>query len=79
MLPIDRRAVLDYFGNSLSFNEKFLLVGTKWKDLAGADSGAAYLFDRDEGGNDPWGLVSRFGPTDTAAQDKFEAFGLVLV
>ena len=64
-------ALLDYFGTTLSLNEKFLLVGTNWKDLAGEDSGAAYLFARDEGGTDPWGLVSRFGPVDGAAQDKF--------
>lgn len=44
---------------------------TNWKDLSGEDSGAAHLFRPNEGGTDTWGLVTRFGPVDPAAQDKF--------
>ena len=61
----------DFFGTSLAINEKFLLVGAHLKNLAGEASGAAYLFRRDEGGTDHWGLAARFQPGDPAAQDQF--------
>ena len=67
----------DYFGTSLSINDQFLLVGANRKNLAGEASGAAYLFRRDEGGPDHWGLAGRFQPDDPAAQDKF-GFSLAL-
>ena len=61
----------DFFGTSLAINEKFLLVGAHLKNLAGEASGAAYLFRRDEGGTDNWGLAARFQPGDPAARDQF--------
>jgi hypothetical protein len=61
----------DFFGTSLGINEQFLLVGAHLKNLAGEASGAAYLFRRDEGGTDNWGLSGRFQSGDPAAQDQF--------
>jgi len=61
----------DFFGTSLSLNQEQLLVGADWKNIAGVASGAAYLFRRHQGGTDNWGLATRLGPDDPAAQDKF--------
>ena len=42
----------------------YALVGSPREDGAGADRGAAYLFSRDLGGTDAWGLVKKIVPSD---------------
>ena len=44
-------AAQDYFGYSLALSGNHALIGAPGSDTAGSDSGAAYVFVRDNGGN----------------------------
>jgi hypothetical protein len=48
-----------------------IVVGAHQNDDAGTDSGAAYVFRRNEGGFDNWGQVKKLLPGDGAAGDLF--------
>lgn len=50
----------DWFGSALALQGDTLLVGAQMAnaDSANADTGAAYIFRRDQGGPDQWGLVA---------------------
>lgn len=50
------------FGAALSMEGDWLLVGAPGADDGAPGSGAAYLYNRYEGGQDAWGLVKRFDP-----------------
>ncbi len=47
------------------------LVGAPREDAAGTDRGAAYVFSRDLGGTDAWGLVKRLAPADPTNDSWF--------
>jgi hypothetical protein len=49
---------IDYFGSSVSIHNDTLVVGAWWDDL----EGSAYIFERDEGGIDNWGVVTKLSP-----------------
>jgi len=55
------------FGFAVDVRGDFAVVGSPWEDGAGTDRGAAYLFARDLGGADAWGLMKELAPGD--AQD----------
>jgi hypothetical protein len=61
-------ALLDYFGVSVAISVNTVLVGA-YGDNGGA--GSAYVFERDEGGPDNWGEVTKLTPADGAAGDAF--------
>ncbi len=61
----------DQFGHSCSLNGDTLIVGAISDDESGANSGAAYVFDRDQGGPDAWGEVIKLMAGDAAADDSF--------
>jgi hypothetical protein len=67
----------DFFGTSVSLDGDLLLVGADGKNSSGEDSGRSYLFGRNQGDLDHWGEITRFGPGDPAALDKF-GFALAL-
>lgn len=50
----------DWFGSALALQGNTLLVGARMAnaDDANPDTGAAYIFRRDQGGPDQWGLVA---------------------
>jgi len=49
-----------------------IVAGAPWADNAGEpDSGAAYVFGRDQGGADSWGFVAKLMPPVPAARDWF--------
>ena len=52
----------DRFGYSVSLAGDFAVVGAPKEDADGTDRGAAYMFARDLGGLDAWGLVKRLEP-----------------
>jgi hypothetical protein len=43
------------FGNSVSIDGTYAIVGADYEDTSGTDSGAAYIFERDANGN--WGTA----------------------
>ncbi len=55
---------IDQFGYALALKGNYALVGSPGEDGAGADRGAAYIFSRDLGGTDAWGLVKKVVPSD---------------
>jgi hypothetical protein len=52
----------DRFGYSVSLAGDFAVAGVPKEDAGGTDRGAAYLFARDLGGLEAWGLVKRLAP-----------------
>ncbi len=63
----------DHFGDSIGMSGTTLVVGVYGKDDNGARSGAAYVYDRDHGGSNRWGLVRKLLAPDGA---EFDDFGL---
>ncbi|MCB1094216.1 MAG: hypothetical protein KDN22_01435 [Verrucomicrobiae bacterium] len=61
----------DGFGESLALNGNLLVVGAPQADRTGLDSGSAYLFGRNQGGVDQWGLIRQLAPGDSIANDNF--------
>ncbi len=66
-LPADG-AVGDYFGFSVSVHGDTAVIGAKFDDDNGSDSGSAYVFTRSE---DIWTQQAKLLPIDGAADDKF--------
>ena len=62
----------DRFGRSVAFDGDHVIVGADFEDGdGGSDRGAAYIFDRDEGGTDNWGEVKKLTASDAADGDQF--------
>ncbi|MEI6411653.1 MAG: HYR domain-containing protein [Bacteroidota bacterium] len=61
----------DNFGSSLALEGDHLLVGSSLNDASGDNSGAAYMFYRNQGGADQWGQVAKLKATTGAADDNF--------
>ena len=56
----------DQFGVSVALKDNYALVGSRYDDVAGADSGSAYLFNATTGAQ-----IRRLAPSDAAAGDQF--------
>ncbi|MDX1383735.1 MAG: FG-GAP repeat protein, partial [Thermoanaerobaculia bacterium] len=66
----------DTFGGSLGADGDTLVVGAAQDDNAnGVDAGAAYVFQRDEGAVDNWGLVHKLLASDGVAGDRLTFIG----
>ncbi len=63
----------DNFGIAVALSGDTALVGAFGDDANGSSSGAAYIFERDQGGADNWGQVKRLTASDGAAGDNFGA------
>ena len=61
----------DSFGLSLALDGDYALVGAPGYNGSGDNRGAAYLFLRNQGGADAWGLVKKLVPDDPADKDMF--------
>lgn len=59
------------FGAAIDLNGDWLLVGAPGTDDEGAGSGAAYLYNRYEGGENAWGLVKKLVPPSGYAGAAF--------
>ena len=65
-------AVAGSFGISVSLSSDTAIVGALREDPGGVnDAGSAYIFQRDEGGANSWGLVSPLMASDGSASDRF--------
>ncbi|MBN1479626.1 choice-of-anchor D domain-containing protein [candidate division KSB1 bacterium] len=60
-----------YFGESVSICSDFVIVGASGDEPNGTSSGSAYIFARNQGGEDNWGQVKKLIPDDGAANDYF--------
>ncbi len=61
----------DNFGTSVSISGGTVVVGARWDDNTETNSGSACIFNRNEGGADNWGQVTKVTPDDAAAYDNF--------
>ena len=61
----------DKFGVSLSISGDTVVVGALHNDDAGDSSGSAYVFGRNQGGQDNWGQVQKLNAVDAAVGDLF--------
>jgi cyclophilin family peptidyl-prolyl cis-trans isomerase len=61
----------DWFGHSVSISGDCAIVGAKLHDLSVGDAGAVFVYYRNEGGTNNWGLNFGFAPDDAAINDNF--------
>jgi hypothetical protein len=64
-------AASDQFGNSVSISTDTVIVGAPGVTITGSNPGAAYIFERNTGGADNWGMVKHLVAADGAALDQF--------
>ena len=70
VLPTDGAAG-DRFGWSVALSADTLVAGAPLRDQSAADSGAAYVFSRHQGGSNQWGQIKKLLPSDPGASDQF--------
>jgi len=58
----------DAFGQSIALTENHLVIGAPRNDALGLDSGAAYIYQRE---NDTWHFQTKITASDGAAEDLF--------
>jgi len=63
----------DAFGCSAALDGNLLVVGAQYADVVSVDDdqGAAYVFDRTDGGANAWGEVAKLTASDGAMNDSF--------
>jgi hypothetical protein len=61
----------DAFGGSVAISNGRIIVGAKYEDGASSDRGAAYIFERNQGGADNWGEVKKLVAFAPADNDQF--------
>lgn len=71
ILKVADSEVGDQFGKSVGISGDYAIVGTyvDWDDAA--ESGKAYIFYRNKGGNDNWGLQKKLRASDAAYNDEY--------
>ena len=69
----DDASLTDNFGVSVAISNEAVIVGAENDDEGGLDCGAAYVFNRDEGGVNNWGQISKLIPNDAGPLLSFGA------
>lgn len=64
-------ATADHFGFSVSLSGSMLAVGAPDNNEYGSDAGLVYVFERNLGGADQWGLLGKVTSGDLSAGDRF--------
>ncbi len=64
-------ATNDFFGSTVAVSVDTAVVGAHSNDDNGSGSGSAHVFERDAGGVDNWGEVTKMLASDAAANDLF--------
>ncbi len=72
-LTADDAAAGDRFGDSVAVSGDIAVIGAFHTDDAGAGSGSAYVFERDQGGSGNWGQVAELTADDAEGSDYFGA------
>ncbi|MCH8346643.1 MAG: FG-GAP repeat protein, partial [Chloroflexi bacterium] len=62
---------LDHFGSSVAVSGDTVVVGAPVLAIPEAGPGAAYVFQRDQGGAGNWGEVKKLTASDAQALDRF--------
>lgn len=61
----------EQFGAAVAVWDDVVLAGSPLNSTAGASSGAAFVFSRNTGGSNTWGLVKRLDPSPLPASAEF--------
>lgn len=61
----------DHFGSSISLDRDDVVVGAEYEDGAGEERGAAYVFSRNQEGNDNWGEIKKLAASGADDMDNF--------
>ena len=61
----------DQFGWRAAVSGDTAVVGARFEDAGGSEAGAAYVFQRDQGGVDNWGEVKKLTASDAESVDFF--------
>jgi len=72
-LYADAGRLYGQFGMAVAIDGNTLIVGATHYDGNVVDSGAAYVFERNQGGADNWGQMAKLVADDGAARDYFGA------
>lgn len=64
-------AIASQFGYSVSMRDDLLVVGAPYEVINGTNSGAAYMFGRNQGGTTNWGQVRKFLPSSGSTNQSF--------
>jgi hypothetical protein len=70
-LTITGGAADDGFGHGVAVAGNIIVVGAPYNDDNGDRSGAAYVFSRNAGGADNWGLLTTLSATGVISDDRF--------
>lgn len=72
ILNISSPDLNDQFGDSVAAAANYVLVGAPQRDISGfMNSGAAYLFARNEGGSNNWGQIKELVAPDLSSGARF--------
>ncbi len=63
--------LFDYFGISVSISGDYAVIGAFGEDAGGSSAGAAYIFNKNQGGAGNWGEVTKLTASDAQADDRF--------
>ena len=63
----------DQFGKGVAISGDIAIVGARLKGAGGSNTGAAYVFQRDDGGVDNWGQIKKLTASDAELFDLFGA------
>ncbi len=63
----------DWFGAAVAVSGDTAVVGAYLEDAGGDFAGAAYVFQRNQGGESAWGEVTKLTASDAQAEDEFGA------
>lgn len=61
----------DNFGISAAISGNNVIIGAWHNNVGGFNSGSAYIFNRNKGGIDNWGEVTRLDASDASSNDEF--------
>ncbi|MDD4308201.1 MAG: FG-GAP repeat protein, partial [Thermoplasmata archaeon] len=63
----------DLFGASVAISGDIIIVGAFGDDVVGSDQGSAYVFTRNNGSAENWGMIKKLTASDGGADDYFGA------
>lgn len=61
----------DQFGFAVSISGDHIVIGAQYDDDRGTNSGSAYVYSRNQGGQNNWGEVAKLTASDGQALDEF--------
>ena len=61
----------DFFGHAVAISGDTVVVGARFDDDQGTNSGSAYIFSRNQGGANAWGQVAKLTANDGIVNDDF--------